>query len=78
MMKKQYHTSYAGFRRTRIDVYHDGVKIASEIFWDDDGDAQIEHLEKQGYTLGYTRDEIEQAERELKNSKDNLIEGENQ
>ena len=76
MMKKQYHTSYTSFhRRRRIDVYHDGAKIASEIFWDEEADAQIARLEKQGYTLGYTRNEIEKAERELKNSKDNLIEG---
>lgn len=74
-MKKQYHTSYAGFRRTRIDIYHDGIKIGNKTFWDDEADAQIEHLEKQGYTLGFTRDEIEKAERQLENSKNNLIEG---
>ena len=74
-MKKQYHTSYAGFRRTRIDIYHDGIQFSTETFWDDEGDAQIKHLEEQGYTRGFTMAEVESAEKFFKKVQNNLIEG---
>ena len=74
-MKRQYRTSDAGAFRTRIDIYHDGTKISTEIFWDDEADAQVEHLEEQGYTRGFTRAEVESAEKFFKNLQDNCIEG---
>lgn len=73
MMKRQYHTSGAGAFRTRIDIYHDGTKISTEIFWDDEADAQVEHLEKQGYTRGFTRTQLHEEVKKLKHLLDHFL-----
>lgn len=75
-MKKQYHISYAGSFRANIALYHDGAQTHIVTLWDDDVDDSIEKLEKDGYTRGFTKEEVEQARKEYGYLRDNCIEGE--
>ncbi len=58
-MRKQYDIIEARWPYYDIDLYHDGIKVDSKhtAYVDE----AIEALEREGYTLGYTEDEVEKA-----------------
>ena len=75
-MKKQYRTNGADWKIWRIDIYHDGVKITSETFLriqDDEYQDRIDELEAQGYTYGYTVEEVKLGKKLYEHRLNNLI-----
>ena len=58
-MRKQYrYVEFANFR-VELLLYHDGECIGAKRIWIDDLEAEIDRLEEQGYTLVYTKEEVE-------------------
>lgn len=47
--------------RAELLLYHNGELACVKHIWRDELDAEIDLLEEQGYTLGYTKDEVEAA-----------------
>lgn len=73
-MRKQYDYYETRSFKYNIDLYHDGVKVATEISWESD---ILEHLRKlgnKGYTRGYLKEDVEEARREYKHRYENRIE----
>lgn len=64
-MKKQYtYWEYKPWKYT-IELYHNGNLVHEEERWEgDDLNNYLDTLEKEGYTLGYTVEEVEQAKKE--------------
>jgi hypothetical protein len=76
-MKKQYRISELDWKTWRIDIYHDGTKIASETYLriqDDEYNDRLDELEEQGYTYGYTIEEVENAKKLYEHKLKNIIE----
>ena len=76
-MKKQYRTDEPDWKTWRIDIYHDGTKITSETFLriqDDEYNDRLDELEAQGYTYGYTVQEVENAKKLYEHKLKNVIE----
>lgn len=74
-MRKQYYLSRGGSFFSYITLYHDGVEVSTEKIWDDELFDHIEHLDKQGYTRGFSKAAVEKARKEYEYLRDNLIEG---
>ena len=75
-MKKQYRTDEPDWKTWRIDIYHDGTKITSETFLriqDDEYNDRLDELEAQGYTYGYTVEEVENAKKLYEHKLNNVI-----
>jgi hypothetical protein len=76
-MKKQYRISELDWKTWRIDIYHDGTKVASETYLriqDDEYNDRLDELEAQGYTYGYTIEEVENAKKLYEHKLKNMIE----
>ena len=76
-MKKQYRTDEPDWKTWRIYIYHDGTKITSETFLriqDDEYNDRLDELEAQGYTYGYTPEEVENAKALYEHKLINIIE----
>lgn len=62
MIKKQYQCYETRTWKYKVDHYINGKLVHSIEFWQgDDLDNYIEGLEKDGYTLGYLPDEVDDA-----------------
>lgn len=75
-MKKQYQTDEPDWKTWRIDIYHDGVRVGSETFLriqDDEYNDRLDWLEAQGYTYGYTVEEVENAKKLYEHKLKNII-----
>ncbi len=72
-MKLQYRYIDAGGFRYIIRLYCDGWLVKSYKIWLDELDNEIEKIENQGYTYGYTEDELDRARAHYKNVLDNVI-----
>ena len=73
-MRKQYDVyEYAPSYYT-ITLYHDGVKVGVEKRSSFAYEEYLEELENQGYTLGYTKDDIEEARKRYEYMYENRIE----
>lgn len=70
-MRKQYDIIEARWPYYDIDLYHDGIKVDSK-HTAYVGEA-TEALEREGYTLGYTDDEIEKARKKYEHKLENRI-----
>ena len=74
MMKKQYRKAYAGLN-VYIYIYHDGKLAEKRKLWQgDDALNEIADLEKDGYTYGYHKSEIEEAKERYEHMLANMIE----
>ena len=61
-MKRQYRYYETKTFRYNIELYHDGKFIESYMVWfGDELDNEIARLEEQGYTYGFTEEEVEEA-----------------
>ena len=77
-MKKQYRYNIdnTGFKRY-FYLYHDGELKKSYSIWEDEISDEIDKLEENGYTLGYTICEVEDAKLEYEKMLKNIIKEEN-
>lgn len=71
-MNRQYRYYETTSFRYNIELYHDGKFIkVYKVWFGDELDNEIDRLEEQGYTYGFTEEEVEEArcryERLLKN-----------
>ena len=74
-MKKQYSFINLSFGKCAIILYHDGVKVERKEMWaDDECFDYIDKLEDEGYTHGYTVNEVENARKNYEWRLDNMIE----
>jgi hypothetical protein len=76
-MRKQYRISELDWKTWRIDIYHDSVRVASETYLriqDDEYNDRLDWLEEQGYTYGYTIEEVENAKKLYEHKLKNMIE----
>lgn len=75
-MRKQYYISESTFLKFCITLYHDGTQVDRVEKWaGDELNDYLEDIESQGYTQGYSKEEVDKAERKFKYLRDNLIEG---
>lgn len=75
-MKKQYRTDEPDWKSWRIDIYHDGVKVSSETYLriqDDEYNDRLDELEVQGYTYGYTPEEVALGKKLYEHRLNNVI-----
>ena len=72
-MKLQYrYFEHVGFKYI-IRLYCDGWLVKSYKVYLDELDDEIDKIEKQGYTYGYTEDELDKARAYYENVLDNVI-----
>ena len=60
-MKKQMRYVPYKWPYTIIQIYHDGQLVEEKTLFQDEAGDYIEKLERQGYTKGYTKLEVEQS-----------------
>lgn len=72
-MKKQYRCKEDLFFKVRLYVYHDGELIESKSFYLDEADKEMDRLESNGYTYGYTKEEVKKAKERYENMLVNII-----
>ena len=60
-MKKQYRIEALSFAKCVVILYHDGVEVERNRMWEDECDDYVDKLEDEGYTFGYSVDEVENA-----------------
>lgn len=73
-MRKQYDYYETRPFKYNIDLYHDGIKVATEISWDSDILIRLRELGHKGYTRGYLKEDVEEAHREYEHRYENRIE----
>lgn len=74
-MKKQYrYKDYSVWQRV-LYIYHDGELVKKKVMLEDELYAELEKLEADGYTMGYTLKDVATARKVYKKMSDNLIEG---
>lgn len=73
-MKKQYDYYECRWPNYEIVLYHDGEKVGVERVSLLERDKHIEELEHQGYTQGYTNDDVEKARKRYEHMYENRIE----
>lgn len=73
-MKKQYRYSDENlFYRAFLYIYHDGILVDTKRYWSDELYEEIKKLEQDGYTYGYTKEEVEEAKQQYENMLENVI-----
>ena len=73
-MRKQYDYYETFSFSYNVDLYHDGVKVATEeMTYYEIGD-YIQQLEAQGYTRGYLKEDVDEARRKYEHKYENRIE----
>lgn len=72
-MRKQYDYYESRWPYYTIVLYHDGVKVGTERKSLHELDDYLEELESEGYTLGYTEEDVETARKEYENKRTNRI-----
>lgn len=73
-MKKQMQYMPYKWPYTIIRIYHDGQLVEEKILIQDEAVDYIEGLEQQGYTKGYTKQEVEESRKIYENQLQNIIE----
>ena len=73
-MRKQYDIYECPSFYYNIVLYHDGVKVGVEKKSVLDYDEYLNELANQGYTRGYTKEDVEEAHRRYKYLYENRIE----
>lgn len=73
-MKKQCNYYACRWPEYEIILYHDGIKVDSERVSLLTLDKRLEQLEAEGYTLGYTEEDVEKARRKYEHYYENRIE----
>jgi hypothetical protein len=73
-MKKQYDYYECRWPSYEIILYHDGVKVGVERKNLLKLDEYLEELEAEGYTLGYTEEDVEKARKSWEHMYENRIE----
>ena len=73
-MKKQMRYIPYKWPYTIIQIYHDGQLVEEKILIQDEVGDYIEGLEQQGYTKGYTKQEVEESRQIYENQLANIIE----
>lgn len=72
-MRKQYRYCNTATWKYEIDIYHDGKLVENRSVWIDELDDEVDKLEEQGYTYGYTKKEVEEAKQKYESILENLI-----
>lgn len=76
-MRKQYDLYEGASFRYWVVLYHDGVKVDAVKKWQgDELSAYLDKLESEGYTRGYTKDDVEEAYKKYIHIYNNRIEQE--
>ena len=73
-MRKQYDYYECRWPDYEVVLYHDGEKVVVERVSLLKRDKYIEELERQGYTQGYTKDDVEKARQRYEYMYENRIE----
>lgn len=73
-MKKQYDYYECRWPNHEIVLYHDGVKVGAERKGLLELDKYLEELEAEGYTRGYTEEDVEKARKRWEHIYENRIE----
>ena len=77
-MRKQYQYEYSGLR-VYINLYHDGKLVESKKVWQgDEAMDELDRLEEEGYTYGYTEEEIADEKKRYEYMLENMIEVKNE
>ena len=72
-MKRQYRfLEYVGFQWI-IQLYHDGILVESYKVYVDEIEDTEKMLLADGYTLGYTKQEVEEAKKRYEEMLENII-----
>lgn len=73
-MRKQYDYYECRWPGYKIALYHDGVQVGVECKSLHELDSYLEALEAEGYTQGYTEEDVEEARKEWEHIYANRIE----
>lgn len=73
-MRKQYDCYECRWPNYEVVLYHDGEKVGVEKVSLLERDKYIEELERQCYTKGYTKDDVEKARQRYEYMYENRIE----
>lgn len=73
-MKKQYDCYECRWPNYEIILYHDGVKVGAERKGKLEINNYLEELEAEGYTRGYTEEDVEKARKRWEHIYENRIE----
>ena len=72
-MKKQYRYNAGCFGKYYLYIYNDGKLIEKKILWGDEFDEEVDKLIDDGYTYGFTNDEVENAKQKYERMLLNVI-----
>ena len=72
-MKKQYTIISHDWSKEIVKTYHDGKIEVTKLLWLDEVNEYIEQLEKDGYTFGYTQEQVNQARQDYEYKRANMI-----
>ena len=73
-MKKQYrYSDESVFYMAFLYIYHDGIFVEERRYWSYELYEEIEKLELQGYTRGYTREEVAKFKKRYEEMLANII-----
>ena len=72
-MRKQYRY-HDSFDKYYFYIYHDGELVETKKVWYDEFCDEIDKLESDGYTYGYTKEAVEDAKRQYEHMLENMIE----
>ena len=73
MKKQMRHIPYK-WPYTIIQIYHDGQLVEEKVLTQDEAGDYIEELEQQGYTKGYTKQEVKESKQIYEYQLQNIIE----
>lgn len=71
--KKQYRYNAGCFGKYYLYIYNDGKLIEKKILWGDEFDEEVDRLIEEGYTYGFTNDEVENAKQKYERMLLNVI-----
>ena len=72
-MRKQYTIIDDVWSKKIVKTYHDGKIEETKLLWLNEVDEYIEQLEKDGYTFGYTQEQVNQARQDYEYKRANMI-----
>ena len=59
--------------RHKIELYHDGKIVEVRTVWSTDLEDELDKVEKQGYTYGFTKKEVEKTKQQYERMLKNII-----
>ena len=72
-MKKQYRLFETHSFKYDIELYHDGNLVEVLKVWAIELNDEINRLEEQGYTYGFTKEEVEKEKKHYEKMLENII-----